>query len=239
MVPGFLVALKTSVRGGVEYFRSDIERSEEGHVKEWHTKRLMEDPDERREATETINRLSNTIARLCTRTTFGLLCRTDREEELDEAIRDVRREVSEWNAQAVHSSIHINAVKGRIADNDEEAIRAIVDEATELLDRMEKGLSEADIKVIRDAAGRAKKLSGMLTPEAAGRLESAIESARDAARVIVKKAGDLDARVADAMIQVESEAFSKARFTFLEAAEHSVEALPSVDLSRGAALEVV
>jgi hypothetical protein len=239
MVPGILVALKTSVRGGVEYVRSDIERSDQGHVKEWHTKRFMEDPEERKQATELVNKLSNSIARLCVRTTFGLLCRTDREAELDEAIRAVRSEVREWNATTRYSTVHLNAVKGRIADNDEEAIRAIVEEATELLDRMERGLTDADVKVIRDAAGRAKKLAAMMTPEAAGHIESALEAARDAARAIVRKSGELDARVADAMIAVEAEAFSKARFTFLEAAEASVEALPSVDLARGAALEVV
>jgi hypothetical protein len=239
MVPGILVGLKTSVRGGAEYDRYDIERSEEGHVKEWKTRRYIEDPEERKAATETVNRLSNSIARLCTRTDFGLLCRTDREAELDEAIKAMHVERRAFNAGAKTCSIHLRAVKGVIAESDEEAVAAMVEEATELLDRMEKGLAEADVKAIRDAAGRAKKLSVMFTPEAAGQIESALEAARDAARVIVKKAGDLDARVADAMIQVEAEAFSKARFTFLEATHETVEALPSVDLSRGAALEVV
>ena len=239
MVPGILVALKTSVRGGVEYQRTDVERSDEGHVKEWHTKRYMDDPAERKAATELVNKLSNSISRLCVRTTFGLLCRTDREAELDAAIRDVRASVREWNATTRYSTVHLNAVKGRIADNDEEAIRAIVDEATDLLDRMERGLSDADVTVIRDAASRAKRLAAMMTPEAAGQIESALEAARDAARAIVRKSGELDARVADAMVQVETEAFAKARFTFLEAAEAAVESLPSVDLGRAGALEVV
>ncbi len=122
MVPGILVALKTSVNGGVEYARSGVEEDEEGRVKKWETTRLMEDPAERKGANEIASKASNLISRLCVRTSFGLLCRIDREAELDEAVVAMRALVTEWNRKAIHSFVTVSAIKGRIADNDEDEL---------------------------------------------------------------------------------------------------------------------
>lgn len=240
MVPGILVALKTGVNGGVEYRRNTLESDGDGRVSKWETTRYIDDPDERKAAAELVGQASRLISKLCVRTSFGLLCRTDREAELDAAVAEARRLTTEWNRKARHSFIHVSAIKGRIADNDEEALRAIISEASDLLDRMDKGLADADITVIRDAANRAKRLSEMLGKDSSGQIEAAITAARKAARSIVKRGTALNDRVANAIIETERESFEAARFRFLDTvneATDTVEALPSIDVRRAADLE--
>lgn len=237
MVPGILVALKTSVSGGIEYQRNALEEDKEGRVKRWETTRIMQDPVERRAAGEAASRAAGLVAKLCVRTSFGLLCRNDREGELDQAVIEMRRQVARWNFGARHSFVYVSAIKGRIADNDEEAMRAIIEEAKELLDRMEQGLTEVDVKLIRDAASRARRLTEMMTEETDAQVTAAITAARQAARAIVRRGDDLADKVAQGLIEAEREVFEKARFSFLETAAGVIDSLPSVDLQRGASLE--
>jgi hypothetical protein len=238
MVPGILVALKTSVRGGVEYQRSGLDSDDEGRVTSWETTRYMDDPAEHKAAVELAGEASRLVSKLCVRTNFGLLCKADREAELDAAVIEMRRKVAEWNQKSLHSYVYVTAIKGRIADNDEEAIRAIVSEATELLDRMDAGIADGNVAEIRDAALRAKRLTEMMTPDAGSQVNAALSQARQVARTIVKRGEDLSDRVANVTIEVEREQFAKARFAFLETAAAVNESLPSIDLQRGAELEL-
>lgn len=238
MVPGILVALKRQVSGGVTYTRDLVESSEDEKIMRWEGTRYMDDPEERKKAVEVAGAASRLISRLCVRTSFGMLCPTERESELNQAVVEMRAMVSSWNDKARYSFIHVSAIKGRIADNDEEAIRAILQEARELLDRMDQGLSENDVKLIRDAANKAKKLSEMMVSDTSGQIDDALAAARRAARAIVKKAESTNKRVASAIVKAEREAFDAARFAFIEASDETIEALPSVDLQRTADLEL-
>ncbi len=77
---------------------------------------------------------------------------------------------------------------------------------------MESGVAKIDVKLIRDAANRAKQLGGMLSADAAGRIQVAIDAARGAAREIVK-AGEAAAKEVDrAAIQ----RITEARTLFLD-----------------------
>jgi hypothetical protein len=245
MVPGILVALKTRVRGGIEYQRTALDEAEDGTVKKWETTRYMEDPAERERANELRSKAARSVSKLCVRTTFGLLCRIDREDELDEAVVAMRAMVTEFNRTAEHCFVSASVIKGRIADNDEEAIRAIIDEAQEVLEAMDGALAEAAknadedaVKAVRKAADRAKALKGMMTPESASRIDNALEAARATARVIVKRGEDLGDRVATALVNAERDQFDKARFAFLDMAEVTLNSLPGVNLQRVAGLEV-
>lgn len=238
MRPGILVALKTNVNGGMSYSRNIVESSEDDKVMKWETTRYMDDPEERKLAGETAGKASRLISKLCVRTTFGLLCPTEREAELDEAVTEMRAVVGAWNETARYSFIHCSAIKGRIADNDEEAIRAIVQEARELLDRMDKGLDESDVKLIRDAANKAKKLSEMMVPGTGDQIDDALAAARRAARAIVKQAESTNQRVAAAIVSAEREAFDAARVRFIETSDEVIDSLPSVDLQRAASIEL-
>lgn len=238
MRPGLLVALKTAVRGGVEYKREDIDSDDEGKFKKWETTRLMEDPAEHDAAVKTAGAASRLVSKLCVRTEFGLLCLLDREAEFDAAVLAARMKVNDFNAKAKTCKIHVTAVKARIADNDAEAIRALVQEAKDLLDDMGVAIANADVDSIRKAAGEAKNLSKMMTPDTSGWVNSALEAARETATAIVKRAGNLSDEVTKSVIEVETEAFATARFEFLEVATKAIEALPSVDLQRMGELEV-
>jgi hypothetical protein len=237
MRPGILVALKTSVDGGVRYYRRDLEHTEDGKSAKWETVREMEDPDEHRRAYEAARLAGGAIYRLCIRTNFGLLCPLEREEELDLAIAAARVAVDLWNSQAEHTWITVSAVKGRIADNDEDAVRAILSEATELVKRMDQGLAQADVKAIRDAASRAKRLAGILDSEASDAVTDAVAAARKQASEIVKRVGAEGMSAEQAVASVNREAFDKARFSFLDTAEAQLEALPTVDKQRLAEIE--
>lgn len=238
MVPGILVALKTSVRGGVEYHQIPLEEDDEGRVKKWETTRLMDDPAERKAAGELSAKASSLVSKLCVRTSFGMLCRIDKERELDAAVAEMRTLVRAWNSEARHSFVYASAIKGRIADNDEEALRAILDEAKDLLDQMDRGLSESDVEMIRGAAMRAKRLSEMMTEDPAGQISAALTAARSAARAIVKRSADMSNELAATTLTVKKQAFDEARFSFLEMSAEVAEALPSIDMQRTAELEV-
>jgi hypothetical protein len=238
MVPGILVALKTYVRGGVDYERSGIEEDAEGRVKKWETTRTMADPDEHKRATETASKASSMISRLCVRTTFGLLCRSDREGELDAAVAQVRQMTMEWNRKAVHSFVYVNAIKGRIADNDEEATRAILNEVSDLFERMNRAIAAADVTDIRATAMQMKRLTAMTTPSTSGVIERGYTAAREAAKAIVKRGEDLSDRVANVKIEIEQESFNDARVSFLDTMASVMPDLPSIDVQRGVSLEV-
>jgi hypothetical protein len=238
MRPGILVALKTSVHGGVQYQRNTLEEEADGRVAKWETTRYMDDPAEHEAATKLAGKAAQLVSRLCVRTPFGILCPVDREAELDAAVIEMRAMVTGWNSKSVHSIISVNAIKGRIADNDEEAARAILEEAGQLLAQMDRAIADADVEAIKAAAMRTKRLTDMMTTDSTEVLTKAIKAARETAKIIKKRGEDVADRVAKVKIEIEREAFDEARVAFLGIADKVIEALPSIDLGRGAALEV-
>jgi hypothetical protein len=65
-------------------------------------------------------------------------------------------------------------------------VKAINSEVSDLLAQMETGLRNLDVKSIRDAAAKAKGIGQMLSPDAAARIQIAIDAARESAKKIVK-----------------------------------------------------
>jgi hypothetical protein len=67
---------------------------------------------------------------------------------------------------------------------------------------------------------------------------AALDAAREAAKVIVKRGDDLNERVTRVMLDIEREAFDEARRAFIDVVtEVMADALPAVDLQRAAELE--
>jgi hypothetical protein len=232
MRPGILVALKTSVNGGVHYSRVDLEEAADGTVARWETTREMDDPAEHRKARETSRLAARAISKLCVRTSFGMLCPLDREGELDLAIAAARVTVDLWNAEASHSWIAVNAIKGRIADNDAEAIRALIGEARDLVQSMDEGLAAGDVKAIRDSAKRALRLAGIMDDGSAETVTEAAVAARSAATEIVRRVGAKGEAVERVVESVDRKAFDIARFTFLDTADAELKALPPINKQR-------
>jgi hypothetical protein len=66
-----------------------------------------------------------------------------------------------------------------------EAVRAINSEVRDLLEAMKEGVETLNVEAVRQAANKARSLGNMLTPDAADRIQGAIDAARSAARKIV------------------------------------------------------
>ncbi len=91
-------------------------------------------------------------------------------------------------------------------------MRAINAEVRGLLDEMTIGLRRLDVDAVRDAAQRARSMGQMLTPNAAERVQVAIDAARSTARRMVR-AGEQAAREIDAATLA---SIASARTAFLD-----------------------
>jgi hypothetical protein len=238
--PGILVALKTSVRGGVRYERTqlsvDIDNAER-----WETTKIVSNPDELAAASKARSDAANMVMRACNRTSFGLLCPERYEAELNAAVVRAQDIVDSFNATARHTHVSIYVLKGRVAASDEVAAKAIAAEVTDLIAAMGKGIDDMDPKSVREAAAKARQMLNVLTEDNAQRVELAIEAARKAARDIVrrieKKGEEAEAVLAD----IDRSQIDAARIAFLDMAEaeqpRATQDLPPVDVQRIASLD--
>lgn len=234
--PGLLVSLKTGVSGGISYFRKDIENAhvtEEGKQKaKWETERVIEDPIEYKAADQTATKAGSLIRKVCSWSAFGLLCPDNKTDELDAAVTEARGMADAFNATANLTRVHVYVMVGRIAADDAEAAKAINSEVRQLMAEMENGISNVDVKKIRDAAYRAKQLGAMLQPGASEKLQQAIETARTAARKIVK-AGEQAAQTID---REAIKSITAARSAFLDLDDEVSEV--KAPLAKGTALDL-
>jgi hypothetical protein len=197
--PGLLVSLKSSVTGNAKYIpqertvRIDTEGKE---ITDIETTRVIADPKEYKRAGEARSKARSIIASVCVGSNFGLLCPERDKDQLDAALKDARKVVDEFNATATLTHVAVYAMIGRVASDDVEAVRSINSEVSDLLGKIEGGLKNLDVKAIREAAAKAKGIGEMLSPEAAARVQIAIDTARSAARKIVK-AGEQAAQEID------------------------------------------
>lgn len=225
--PGLLVSLKTALRGGVQYTRVDIENRTEGDAKRerWETTKVVSDKEEHDRATKLRSKAGSMVRSVCVPSAFGYICPVAREEDLDKAILEAQEMIKLFNESAVTCRVSMYTLKGRIAETDDEAARAINSELRELLDEMKDGIKEADPKRIRDAAAQAKKMGTMLDEQTALKVTRAVEEAREVAKAIVKKLTDKTEDLADYVQTVKLNAISNARFTFLDTEEQTGEAV--------------
>lgn len=247
--PGILVSLKSSVRGGVQYQRNELQTEvteilTKRDVKRWETTRTIEDTEEHEAATRTRTAACGMIRKQCVRTSFGLLCLADREEELDKAIAEARALAGKFNGKARFSRISVYALKGRIAETDQEAAKAIAAEVQELLEQMGEGIASCDVAAVRDAANRAKGINSMLEGKQAEAVSAAVAAARTAARQIVKRVEKGGESAEAVLLELQTKPIETARFAMLEIeppAEEEQETdqrkLPGVDVRRFGALD--
>lgn len=114
-------------------------------------------------------------------------------------MRESRRIVDEFNSTADLERISVYVLVGRIAPDDVEAVKAINSEIRGLMEDMQNGLRNLDVKAIRAAAIRAKQVGQMLSPDAQARVQIAIDAARESAKRAVK-AGEQAAQEVDLSI---------------------------------------
>jgi hypothetical protein len=189
--PGLLVAVTTSIRGNVRYRTTDlgttltVDGAEESR---WETERHVTDKAEQERASKARSLARSAVQSVCAQSAFGLLCPEAKRDALDGAVAAARAIVDEFNAGASVTRVAFNVLCGRIAPDDAEAIRAINAEMSDLMATMAEGMRNLDVKVIRDAANRARSVGQMLTPEMQDKVQAAIEIARKTAREAVKAA---------------------------------------------------
>lgn len=217
--PGYLVSLKTSVKGNVSYLKEEIEpdhKTRSGARKaSWKTERTIADAEEHTKASQLRMKARLAIVSVCARSEFGLLCPEGKIAELVEAIKDTRRMVDAFNRRSKLTTVGFYVISGKIARDDVEAARAINSEMRELLKNMADGVKNMDVKKVRESANKTRSIMEMLQPEAAGKAGVALKAARTAARKIVK-AGE------DAAQEIDREAIkaiTSARTAFLDLSE--------------------
>lgn len=214
--PGYLIGLKTSVRGNVSYRKETIEaehRTRSGAEKaKWQTERTIDDPEEFKKANQVRMKARGIILSVCAQSAFGALCPENKLEQLKLAIKDAQREADRFNRRAQLTRVSVYVISGRIARDDVEAARAINSEVRDLLRTMKEGIEGLDVTAVRNAANRARSLGSMLSPEAADKLKGAVSTVRGAARKIVK-AGEAAAQEID---REALRAIAQARTAFLD-----------------------
>jgi len=242
--PGILVALRTTVSGGVSYSRVDLEARQEGDraVRRWETTSTVEDPEEHERAAKARARARGEILKVViSSTAFGAyLCPLDRESELFAAITRARSITAEFNASAKYTQVTVNAIPARIAATDQEAAISIAGEIRDLLGAMDRGIAAMDPAAIREAASQASKLSAMLSDEQMAQVSDAIDQVRKAARTIVKRVEKGGEDAATVLQDIQRGAIEKARFALLDldAPEAPTgETMPAVNVARFADLD--
>lgn len=251
--PGILVALRSSVVGGVTYSRADLgleeeeatavaQLSAEASVEKWETTKIVTDPQEFKRAGDVRSKAAAEVRKVCIQTSFGLLAPADREAELDAAAQKARELIGEFNASSQHSKVSIYLLKGRIASTDEEAVRAIGAEVSALVVEMNQGIDRLDPEAIRKAASAAAQLGAVLDARQQQVVSAAVEAARKAARTITKRVEKEGEAGSVVLASLQRDALETARITFLDLEEvapaNDGEALPAVDLQRAASLDV-
>lgn len=227
--PGILVSLQTSVRGNTRYSKRTIEGKHTGEFGEelesWQTTRIVSDPAEQQRASEVRNKARYMVARICATSTFGLICPEDRADELAEAIAEARELAADFNRESVYTRVGVHVLSGRIARDDVEAVEAIASEVRDLMRDMEAGIAELDVKAVRVAADKARNLGQILTADARQQVEFAVQTARSAARRIVKAGETVAAEIDRAAIAT----ISQARTQFLDWDDEGSVARPEFD----------
>lgn len=219
MKPGYLVCLKTYVRGGVEYFKEDEDHKTKGNrdVKTWRTTRIVDDKKELERATKCRNAAMNGIRRQCTDTPFGLICTKDNRSDLKAAVKKARKSVDAFNEDAKHISVLVHVLIGRIAGDDEEAIRAMNEELKDSVLTMKQAIREMNPAAVRAAALKAKRLASIIDDEAnAKKVSKAVKAARAAASVIARDVEKGGQKASKVLKKLDTKAIDALRFGVLD-----------------------
>jgi hypothetical protein len=202
--PGLLVGLSISIVGNTKYSKTvivaDHVTEAGGREAEWQTRKEVEDAEEAEKAQKTRDAARGLITKCCIKSAFGLLCPEDKESELVQAVEAARAIAETFNEDAKLSRVKIDLLVGRIAQDDVSAVKALNSEVNQLMQQMQDGLRALNVDAVRDAANRAKRLGGMLSDQAQGRVKVAIDAARDAAtrlKAQMAKAGEAVAKEID------------------------------------------
>jgi hypothetical protein len=144
--PGYLVALSVRCDGGVKYTRTDLDADKkEGDtaaVERWETIKTVTNPEEHKRARKTQSKCGSIVRSVCTHTAFGLLCPEAKLTRLQEAIAEARELADAHNGDENNTTttISVYVMLGKVAQTDQEAVRAVASEMRALVEAMEDGV---------------------------------------------------------------------------------------------------
>lgn len=187
--PGFMIALTSRMKGGIEYetLHEESDQSTEGVLtEEKTTKKTIFDVEEHEKAVKVRGLVVYQIRRLCVKTPFCLLCPEDKEAELDQGIKIARQLMDDFNAKSVYTKIRFYVLKAKLLANDEQTAMAIAGEMRSLLAEMSGAIEKMNPEAIREAIAKATQLAEMMQEKEQGEARLAIELARTAAREMAK-----------------------------------------------------
>jgi len=155
--PGFLVISKIEMRGGIHYERDDVDEYFEDDIrkiKEWNTKSIIDDVDERAEAIKTISTMRRTIGAICANTKVGMLCPAEKKTQLYEAVTEIKELAKEFNSTA--STVEISPWFGiaKVKEDNQTVIEAIAGQVAEVCTRVDEALTISDLAALRKAPRR-------------------------------------------------------------------------------------
>jgi hypothetical protein len=214
-----LVSLKTRLIGGVRYDTTDLGTERDGvRVDEkWETVKHVDDVQELERASKARSKARSLIAGVCIKTPFGLLCPECDGELLESRLSESLTVCAAHNAAAVFSKVDIWVLRGRVAADDREAVRAIFGELRDLVGELKAGIKACNVDAIRDAAGRAKALGRMLDKGQADKVNKAVDAARKVARAMVRQIDERGQAVLDSvLLEVSTKPIDDLRFAFLD-----------------------
>lgn len=214
--PGVLVSLSTSIDGGVEYQRVDLENcaiTDGGSQRSrWETTRTVVDPKEHEEAVKVRGKCRALITGVCTSTARHLLCPLEKEALLREKITEARELAWAFNKTATTTSVTVSVICSRVANDDQQAAQEISLEFRALVALAESGVAQMDKKKVQDAAAKMKDLGQVFNPDSKLKVDDAVAAFRKVARKI-GKAGEA------AAVEIDTETMAKlraARTAFLD-----------------------
>lgn len=194
--PGLLVALSVRVAGNAKYDRRVLEPETidaNGTLRsKFETQKEVLDAAEQEAAEKVRGKARTIVGGACAKTAFGFLCPEADEPKLAAAIKEAQAVVDAFNETAKMTRVAFIPFIGRVAPDDEMAVKRINAEVRSLIALMEEGVANCDVKKIREAAAEAREIGQMLNPDAQARITIAIDAARATAKALTKaaKAGE-------------------------------------------------
>ena len=188
--PGLLVSLNSEVSGNTRYYREQLEAAHvttngfEQSVTE--VTKIVRDPAEQKAAEKVRGKCRSLITSVCTKSRFGLLCPEDREPQLEDRVTSARTLSDDFNRDAVYTHVSFNVFWGVVAQDNVRATAAITTECQKLMEIMQLGLVELDVKKVRAACAKARQMEQMLSSDASLKVDIAVRVARQACKRIVK-----------------------------------------------------
>ena len=217
--PGYLISVKTELRGGIQYLREDIRKEElpnGAEEQEWKTIKKIEDSEEFKKATLLRAKVASMISSKCKLTPFGLICSEEDLPIVEKAAELGELMIEEFNATAKHTIIRLNFLPALITSDEETAARNIAKQMRALAADMKNAVRQGDVEAIREAAKKAAMMRDLLGEEERTRVSLAVKEARDAARLITKEVIKNKEKIEKVLPKIKLGAISKMRFAFMD-----------------------